>query len=203
MVEVKKFIDSGILEMYVIGDTSPEENVLVESMVNIHPEVKEELFIIEVSLENYALSQATSVDPVIKPFLMATLEYMERMTRGEKQSFPPELHIDSLISDFNEWLERPDFVPVEPLDEIDARIIAATPERTTAIVWIKNGSPPEIHKSEYETFLIIEGTCNIIVDGKDNHLKSGDVFTIPLYLSHTVIVTSKIPCKLILERLAA
>lgn len=203
MSEAKEFVESGILEMYVMGDTSHEENVLVELMVNKHPEVKEELFSIEVSLENYALSQATTVDPVIKPFLMATVEYMERMTKGEQLSFPPKLHVNSLISDFQEWLNRPDFVLTEPLDEIDARIIAATPQMTTAIVWIKNGSPPEIHKNEYETFLIIEGTCNIIVDGKDNHLKSGDVFTIPLYLSHTVIVTSKIPCKLILERLAA
>lgn len=189
--------------MYVMGDASPEENVLVELMVNKHPEVKEELFSIEVSLEKYALSQATAVDPVIKPFLMATVEYMERMTKGEQQSFPPKIHGNSLISDFEPWLSRPDFVLTEPLDEIDARIIGATPQMTTAIVWIKNGSPPEIHKSEYETFLIVEGTCNIIVDGKNNHLKSGDVFTIPLYLSHTVIVTSKIPCKLILERLAA
>ncbi|GLU50570.1 cupin domain-containing protein [Dyadobacter frigoris] len=203
MSEVRKFVESGILEMYVMGDASPEENVLVELMVNKHPEVKEELFSIEVSLENYALSQATTVDPVIKPFLMATVEYMERMTKGEQPSFPPKLHVNSLISDFGEWLNRPDLVLTEPLDEIDARIIGATPQMTTAIVWIKNGSPPEIHKNEYETFLIVEGTCNIIVDGTDNHLKSGDVFTIPLYLSHTVIVTSKIPCKLILERLAA
>lgn len=203
MSEVRKFIESGILEMYVMGDASPEENVLVELMVNKHPEVKEELLSIEVALEEYALSQATTVDPVIKPFLMATVEYMERMSKGEQLSFPPKLRTNSLISDFEEWLNRPDFALTEPLDEIDARIIAATPQMTTAIVWIKNGSPPEIHKSEYETFLIIEGTCNIVVDGKDNHLKSGDVFTIPLYLSHTVIVTSGIPCKLILERLAA
>lgn len=203
MSEIRKFVESGILEMYVMGDASPEENILVELMVNKHPEVREELLSIETSLENYALSQATAVDPVIKPFLMATVEYMERMMKGEQPSFPPKLHANSLISDFSEWLNRPDFALTEPLDEIDARIIAATPQMTTAIVWIKNGSPPEIHKKEYETFLIIEGTCNIIVDGKNNHLKSGDVFTIPLYLSHTVVVTSEIPCKLILERLAA
>ncbi|MCF0056838.1 cupin domain-containing protein [Dyadobacter sp. CY356] len=203
MSEVREFIESGILEMYVRGDASPDENALVELMATKYHEVKEELYIIEVALENYALSQATTVDPVIKPFLMATVEYMERIGKGEKPSFPPKLHANSLISDFEEWLNRPDLALTEPLDEIDARIICATPEKTTAIVWIKNGAPPEIHKDEYETFLIVEGSCNIIVDGEDNHLKPGDVFTIPLYLSHTVIVTSEIPCKLILERLAA
>jgi len=203
MSEVKKFIESGILEMYVLGTTTPEQSVEVERMAKKHMQVKEELMSIEILLEDYALSQAKEVDPTIKPFLMATLEYMERIGRGEKPSFPPRLHKGSLISDYSEWLDRADLQLAGPVDEIEARIIGSTPRLTTAIVWIKNGSPPEIHKAEYETFLIVEGTCNIIVDGNDNHLKRGDVFTIPLHLSHTVIVTSETVCKIILERLAA
>ena len=203
MSEVSRFINSGILEMYVMGDTSPEQNAEVERMIKEHIKIREELYSIEIALESYAISQAKEVDPKIKPFLMATVDYIERIMHGEQPAFPPALHENSLISDYNEWLNRPDLVLTEPLDEIEARIIGATPELTTAIVWIKNGSPPEIHKTEYETFLIVEGTCNIVVDGNDNHLVPGNVFTIPLYLSHTVIVTSKTPCKLILQRLAA
>jgi len=203
MNEVSRFIDSGILEMYVMGDTSPEQNALVEKMTGKYPEIKEELYSIELSLEKYAMSQATEVDPTIKPFLMATVAYMERLAKGEKPSYPPQLHANSAISDYEEWLSRPDLALTEPLDEIDAHIISSTPERTMAIVWIRNGAPPEVHKKEYETFLIVEGTCNIVVDGKDNHLKPGDVFTIPLFLSHAVMVTSATPCKIILQRLAA
>lgn len=203
MSEVSRFIDSGILEMYVMGDTSTEQNALVEKMVRQHAEIRDELQAIELALEKYAMSQATEVDPTIKPFLMATVDYMERLSKGEKPSCPPQLHADSSIADYAEWLNRPDLVLTGPLDEIDTRIIGSTPEITMAIVWIRNGAPPEIHKNEYETFLIVEGTCNIMVDGNDNHLKPGDVFTIPLFLSHTVIVTSKMPCKIILQRLAA
>jgi mannose-6-phosphate isomerase-like protein (cupin superfamily) len=74
---------------------------------------------------------------------------------------------------------------------------------TTAVVWLEHGAPPETHTNELEKFLIVEGTCNIIVDGRDHHLKPGDLFNIPLHLSHTVLVTSSITCKIILQRVAA
>jgi hypothetical protein len=76
MSEVRKFIDSGILEMYVMGDTSPQQNALVERLAEEHIEIREELYAIEIALENYALSQAKEVDPTIKPFLMATMDYI-------------------------------------------------------------------------------------------------------------------------------
>ena len=199
----QKLIESGILELYLLGEVSGEERAEVERMAGESEEVRQELFALEVALENYALAEAKTVDPTIKPFLMATVKYMERIQAGEKESFPPKLHSGSKIDDFRWWLDRPDLGLDEPLDEIDAHIIGSNEGRTTAIVWIKNGAPPEVHKKELETFLIVEGTCNIVVEGNDNHLKPGDVFTIPLHLSHYVMITSAIACKLILERCAA
>lgn len=201
--EISKYIESGILEMYVFGSTSPEQTQEVEQMVKSHEQIRAELYRIEVSLENYALSQAKPVDPTIKPFLMATVKYMERISNGEEQSFPPKLHKGSMIKDFNPWLERVDLCLAEPLDEIDAHIIGSDENMTTAIVWIRNGAPPEVHRRELESFLIVEGSCNIVVDGTDNYLKPGDVFTIPLNLSHHVLITSQIPCKIVLQRIAA
>ena len=203
MNAVVEFIESGILETYVLGSASPEQTAEVERMVAAHEEVKKELYNLEISLENYALTQARPVDPTIKPFLMATIKYMERIQAGEQTSFPPKLHENSLISDFSTWLDRPEFSLAEPLDEFEAQIIAANEDMTTAVVWIRNGAPPETHKREIETFLIVEGTCKIVVDGKDNFLVPGDVFTIPLYKTHHVRVTSNFPCKVILQRVAA
>jgi mannose-6-phosphate isomerase-like protein (cupin superfamily) len=203
MGELSEFIKSGILEMYVLGNTTAEQTAHVERMVHVHHEIRSELHKIEITLENYALSQATAVDPTVKPFLMATIDYMERIKNGEQRTFPPALHADSLITDYSQWLNRSDMSLSEPLKEIEARIIGHTDRMTTVIVWIKNGAPPEVHKKEYESFLIVEGTCNIVVDGNENHLKPGDIFTIPLYLYHYVQVTSEMPCKIILQRLVA
>ena len=203
MDELREFIESGILEMYVLGETSPDESALVERMVEEHPEIKAELYSVEVLMEDYAMSHATIPDPTIKPFLMATVDYMDRIQNGEEPSYPPQLRADSKIEDYDQWLKRPDLQLTAPLVEIEARIIGHIPNMITAIVWIKNGSPPETHKEELESFLIVEGTCNIVVEGNENHLKPGDIFTIPLHMSHTVIVTSDVFCKIILQRLAA
>ena len=94
------------------------------------------------------------------------------------------------------------FTLVEHQD-IFAKIIGYAPEVTTAIVWIKEMAPEETHTDEYEKFLIIEGTCDIVIEHKVHQLKAGDYFSIPLHANHHVVVTSEIPCKAILQRVAA
>ncbi|RVT98511.1 anti-sigma factor [Mucilaginibacter limnophilus] len=61
MEDIKAYIESGILELYVLGDLSPEERLQVEGMALKHLEVKAELGAIEASLEVYA--RAHAVDP--------------------------------------------------------------------------------------------------------------------------------------------
>lgn len=203
MSELTDFLATGILEMYVMGYTTPEENLRVKSMATLHSQVKSEIEGIESTLVQYAMEHSVEPDPTIKPFLMATIDYMDRIGNGESPSFPPMLTPDSNVDDYAEWLNRKDLALEEPLNQIQARIIGYTPQVTTAIVWLEHGAPPETHTDELEKFLIVEGTCNIVVDGRDNYLQPGDVFSIPLYLSHTVMVTSVQPCKIILQRIAA
>lgn len=59
--DIKAYIESGILELYVLGDVTPEERLQVEAMAAKHPAVKAELQEIERSLEMYADQNA--VDP--------------------------------------------------------------------------------------------------------------------------------------------
>jgi mannose-6-phosphate isomerase-like protein (cupin superfamily) len=140
---------------------------------------------------------------MVHPFLMATIDYMERLKNGEAPAFPPSLHMGSKISDYAEWLNRADLVPSDPVADIEAKIIGHTPQATTAIVWLKNGAPPETHTNEQEKFLIVEGTCDIMIGNDIHSMRPGDVLFIPLHISHSVKVTSDYPCKIILERAAA
>lgn len=203
MNDVKTFIASGILEMYVLGYTSPDETSEVERMAAIHDAVQNEIDAISDSLENYAWAHAIEPDPTIKTFLMATLDYMERMKNGEPPSFPPILHAGSKIADYAEWLNRDDMQLDVPLEDAHARIIGFTPQATTAIIWLKYGAPPEMHTNELEQFLIVEGTCEINIENDVHAMKPGDVLIIPLHKSHHVKVTSDYPCKIILQRVAA
>lgn len=58
MEEVKTYIESGILELYVLGDVTSQERADVEAMAARHPAIKAELEEIERSLELYAEQNA-------------------------------------------------------------------------------------------------------------------------------------------------
>lgn len=200
----REFIDSGILEQYVMGLASIQEREEVEMMAEAHQDIRMEIDEISDGLESYAMSNAIKPSALVKPMLMATIDYSERIKSGEAVTFPPLLHKNSKAEDYSSWLNRPDLVfPGSEKENIFAKIIGHTPKMTTAIVWIKQEAPREIHDEQHESFLIIEGTCNIVVGNKINHLVPGDYFSIPLHEYHQVKVTSSITCKAILQRVAA
>jgi mannose-6-phosphate isomerase-like protein (cupin superfamily) len=202
-MNVNEYIASGILETYVLGIAAEDERAEVEKMAAAHPEIRNEIAAISDVMEKYAMKNAVAPHPNIRPLLMATIDYTERLQNGEAPSFPPILNENSKPEDFYAWLNRPDMIAPAAFEEVFVKIIGYTPEATSAIVWIRNMAPEEVHTDEYEKFLILEGTCDIIVDEKVHQLIPGDYFAIPLHSQHQVKVTSSIPCKVILQRVAA
>ncbi len=203
MSDPQEYINSGILEEFVLGLTSEAESSEVISMASTHPEVQREIDEISASLQVYAGLQAPPICPTVKPLLMATIDYMERIRKGEPVTYPPELNEHSAIADFSQWLEREDMVLPNDFEGAYAKIIGFTPQATTAITWLQYGSPEEIHHDQYEKFLILEGSCDITIAGNVISLLPGDYLSIPLHKPHDVKVTSTVPCKVILQRLAA
>ncbi len=202
MLTSKQYIESGILEQYVLGTVTEEECQQVELMAATDVAIQKEIQNIELALEAYAVANAVEPSPVVKPFLMAIVDYTERLTNGEPASNPPLLSQNSKASDYAEWLNRPDMVSPQT-EEVFAKIIGYTPTVVTAIVWLKDYAPHEVHDDEYERFFIVEGTCDIIVADEVHSLIPGDFFAIPLHKTHMVKVTSILPCKVILQRVAA
>lgn len=203
MPDPQEYIHSGILEEFVLGLTSEAESSEVMKMASAHPEVQREIDDIAASLQVYAERQAPPICPTVKPFLMATIDYMERIRQGEWVTYPPELNEQSAIADFSEWLEREDMVLPDDFEGAYAKLIGYTPQATTAITWLQYGSPEEVHHDQYEKFLVLEGSCDITIDGTVISLVPGNYLSIPLHKPHDVKVTSAVPCKVILQRLAA
>lgn len=202
-MDIKAFISSGILEQYVLGTLTEEESQEVQRIAAAHAEVREEIENISLAIERYAKAHAVTPGRTSKPFLMATIDYMERMENGEPATFPPLLNKTSQLTEYSPWLNRADmFLPADAGD-LYAKIIGYSPGAITAIVWIESDAPVEVHHDEYEHFLIVEGTCNITVEDEVYPLMPGDYFAIPLFKPHSVTVTSDIPCKVILQRIAA
>ncbi|MDF2437630.1 MAG: hypothetical protein K0Q95_2006 [Bacteroidota bacterium] len=203
MNDIRKYIESGILEMYVLGILDEKECAEVEKMAASHAEVKAEIDTITNTLQQFASQNTEAPHPAIKPLLMATIDFSERMLAGEEPTFPPVLNEHSKISDYEQWINREDMVISDDFQDMFAKIIGFTPEVTSAIVWISSIAPHEVHDDEYEKFLIIEGTCDITIGDTVHSLVPGDYLSIPLHVGHHVKVTSTQPCKVILQRVAA
>jgi len=56
--EGKAYIESGILELYVLGQLSVQEQSEVQNMASTYPEVKREMEAIEIAMEHYAVQNA-------------------------------------------------------------------------------------------------------------------------------------------------
>lgn len=203
MNTVNDYINSGILEMYVMGMTSTEETIQVNEMAVKHLEVRQEIEEISKALEIDAAKTHLTPNETIRPFLLAVIDYSERLKNGEPMTFPPLLTKDSKIIDFEEWTSRADMALPDDFENMYAKLIGYTPEASTAISWIKTHSPFEIHTNEHERFLILDGSCDITIGNDIHSLKAGDFITIPLHIGHSLVVTSDIPCKVILQRVAA
>jgi mannose-6-phosphate isomerase-like protein (cupin superfamily) len=202
-MEKEELLSSGLLELYVLGVTEPNENALVKELVQLYPELLEEIKSIELALEQHAIANAVAPDPIIRPFLMATLDYIDRMKAGEIFIPPPILNDGSSAEDYLPWIERPDMKLPDDFDEVYAKILNSDDQGMTAIAWIKSMAPQEVHDHEFEKFLILEGTCSIHIEDEVFALVPGDYLAIPLQKKHHVLVTSAIPCKVILQRIAA
>jgi len=58
--EGKAYIESGILELYVLGQLNAQEQAEVEAMALQYPEIKQEMAAIEIAMEQYALQYSVS-----------------------------------------------------------------------------------------------------------------------------------------------
>jgi len=202
-MELEWIRDSGLLELYVLGDLSNSDTAMVEEALGTYAELKDELIAIEASFEKIAFAYKVPHGNFIKPEVLMEVDYIERLAKGESPSLPPSLHAGSQISEYDTWLEREDMQMPTDFEEMAGRIIGNTDDRSTMIIWLNNGAPSERHTTKIESFLIVEGTCDIVIDGEFHALFPGDQISIPLHTNHRIQVTSNVPCKAILERKSA
>lgn len=74
-MNIQAYIESGILEEYVLGTVSPQEKQEVECMSHIYPEIKAELLRTESALEEYALKHQTTPPPSLKESIFAQMNF--------------------------------------------------------------------------------------------------------------------------------
>lgn len=84
-MELEKYISSGILERYVLGETSPEENRELEGYVKLYPELKSELETLQDTIEAYAQAYAITPPAELKEKVMAAIDAVEAGTDSSRE----------------------------------------------------------------------------------------------------------------------
>jgi anti-sigma-K factor RskA len=82
--EVKVYIESGILELYVLGQLTAEENEEVEAMASKHPEVKAEISAVELAIEEYALENSITPPNSLQDKIFAKIAPQEQEPKTHK-----------------------------------------------------------------------------------------------------------------------
>ena len=75
-------ISSGLLELYALGLTSPEETIQVEEWVSLYPDIKDEIEAIEMSLESYARAYSIEPSPLVKDKILSQISQDEQMVHN-------------------------------------------------------------------------------------------------------------------------
>ncbi|HEY0667293.1 MAG TPA: anti-sigma factor [Sphingobacteriaceae bacterium] len=79
MEDLKAYIESGVLELYVLGDLSSDERHEVELMVGKHPELQHELLVIEKSMQRYAENYAVEPKADLRNKVLDALDYRDEV----------------------------------------------------------------------------------------------------------------------------
>lgn len=74
-MSVEEMISSGVLESYVLGITTEEENLMVRTMCAKHPTLVKEIELIEESLMNYSAQHAPPLRKDLKDKIAAELNF--------------------------------------------------------------------------------------------------------------------------------
>lgn len=105
-MDIKQYITSGKLELYVLDRLEPAEMREVEAMAAEHPEIKAELDQIEFALEGLAITMAPEVNPdVLDRLLKSILLMPDAKSQTDKPvKVPAEQASRSMMASALPWL---------------------------------------------------------------------------------------------------
>lgn len=93
MKDIKEYIESGILELYVLGDVTPDEKLQVEDMASTHAAVKAEIGEIERLMESYALANAVEPTETLRDRVLSSI----LTNLADDHSFPVKTETEAKV----------------------------------------------------------------------------------------------------------
>ena len=187
-MNIKAYIESGILELYALNLLDEAEKSSVDELLAVHEELGEELERIYITLEQHALSHTVTPRPELRDEILDSIENLIK----EKIMDPNDLPLINQNSDYKNWLKLiADFDELTPGENGKAvKVLRNDGQVTQLLISSTTAIEQEIHQDEYESFLILSGACKCTVGNEERFMTAGDFMAVPLYQSHDVQLLS-------------
>jgi mannose-6-phosphate isomerase-like protein (cupin superfamily) len=197
-MNVKEYIASGIIESFCLGFTTPEEAESLKQMAALHPEVQEEMDKVRTSMNNIIKETAIKPRPFVKTAVMNKIYSQQSLVHPQ---YIPLLHEPV---DFERIYESAKVnyleMPSESFENIYMQDLPSTNEIINFAVWVKNGHEEELHTDRMEYIAILDGSCDMIMNGVKKAYTKGQVITIPINVPHHAVITSEQPMFALVQR---
>jgi mannose-6-phosphate isomerase-like protein (cupin superfamily) len=105
------------------------------------------------------------------------------------------------VADFIQWMEGRSFPsPNVDYDNLFTSDLPSTEAVMSALVWAKKGLEEEVHTQCNEFVVILDGHCDMFMNGQKTHYEKGDIIRIPPHVPHYAVITSEQPMMAIVQR---
>jgi anti-sigma-K factor RskA len=94
MINIKEYIESGVLEDYLSGNVSEQERREVECLSKIYPEIRTELNQLGEVIERHAFAHRVAPPAALKDKIMAQLEFSDELPNNAQISQSEESEVD-------------------------------------------------------------------------------------------------------------
>jgi quercetin dioxygenase-like cupin family protein len=200
-MNLKDFIESGVIEMYCMGLTSEEETQMVDMMASKHEEVRAEIAAVNQALHLYSVAAEKSPAAALREKILNALSHGDVKP---KYSFPPRLYATSSVDEWKYYLSINNIKDPEDFEVAHFLELPSDEKQTSYVVWAKKGAVvEESHDDEDEYLFMLKGFCSVTIDGKIGYYKEGDLVYIPKNAVHKAEALSEGVMVLIGQRIAA
>jgi mannose-6-phosphate isomerase-like protein (cupin superfamily) len=189
-VDLKVYLKSGILELFVLDLLNDAERADVLDMLSRFPVLEQEVRAIESALYHYADSMAIEPSKLLK----AKVETSLAAATLEKKMDMDHLSLIGTHSDYRNWINLvSEYFPAAFKTNNFKEVLRSANGITQVLVVSSEDIDEETHDDVYESFLILQGQCKCTVGKESFYLNPGGFTQIPLNENHKVEITSAEP----------
>ena len=194
----QEYINSGIIDAYCMGFTTPEENEGVKAIAAKYPEVAAAITqlkqVYETSFKMDEMKPRASVKEAVMNNVYAQQSALQ-------VAFVPLLNKETSLHRLSQTVAANNIIaPTESFDNIFMQKLPSTREILNFAVWAKVEQEEETHTDVKEFIAVLEGSCDMYIGGVKRSYGKGDVITIPLNVPHYAVITSPQPMFAFVQR---